>query len=215
MILRDKQRGFLGPRRTAQTQTFAGDITNIKKTNPTALSLVLGLSFSEHEVCLMWEPGESIQVLPGSDWILRPLFNKLHKGVLPPVPDGTVMRLRLHFFFSAFLFLLKMELQLSHTTIWTVTLLSLSAALTYFICFTIVLFPDSPAPENGDINYSLASIITVSNNPSEQPLIKANLAIFNHCSYNETHLFCTKEEAKWNVWPAQKGDDWVERTLWD
>lgn len=63
---------------------------------------MLGLSFGEHEVCLMWEPGESIQVLPGSDWILRPLFNKLHKGVLPPVPDGTVMRLRLHFFLPFF-----------------------------------------------------------------------------------------------------------------
>lgn len=34
MILRDEQRGFLGPRRTTQTQTFAGDITNIKKNKP-------------------------------------------------------------------------------------------------------------------------------------------------------------------------------------
>lgn len=101
----------------------------------------------------MWEPGEFIQVLPGCDWILRPLFNKLHKGVLPPEPDGTVMRLRLHYFPYQFFSLSSLKWSLfgvtafPHMNIKVITCVSL--ILTYFICFTIVLFPDSPAPEKG------------------------------------------------------------------
>lgn len=46
----------------------------------------------------MWEMGESIQVLPGCDWPLPPLFNMLCKRELPPLPEWSEMRLLLCFY---------------------------------------------------------------------------------------------------------------------
>ncbi len=66
----------------------------------------------------MWELGKSIQVLPGYDRPLRPLFSTLCRRVLPPPPEWSEMRLLLCFHSIS----TKINLVCSHSSSHTINL---------------------------------------------------------------------------------------------